>query len=203
MAFQRGVAQFSSVEEGPHSFPLQTTGREVRALGLFFWKIHLGGTLSPSLGMEHLFTHGRAPFWRLHGGVQVGIAAVDAVILMDVIHFNRTVQAGELVGRGCFPACTVPQPTLARPTLVYMLHVLMDFWSVRSGKNFFFLNHAPMFSKPRAIGFILVDKEGQSQLQSGQGLCSTECSITETYKPWSAQTRTDCGEHRDPGHCVL
>lgn len=104
-------------------------------------------------------------------------------ILMDVIHFNRTVQAGELVGRGCFPACTVPQPTLARPKLVYMLHVLIDFWFVRSGKNFFFFfsfYHATVFSKPRAIGFVLVDREGQSQLQRGQGLGSTECSIIET-----------------------
>lgn len=50
--------------------------------------------------------------------MQVGITAValDAVILMDVIHFNRTAWAGELEGRGCFfPACTVSQPTLARP----------------------------------------------------------------------------------------
>lgn len=132
----------------------------------------------------------------------MGIAAVDAVILMDVINFNRTVQAGELVGRGCFPACTVPQPTPARPKLVYMLHVLIDFWFVRSEKNFF-LNHATVFSKPRAIGFVPVDKEGPSQLQSGQGLCSTECSITETYKPWSAQMSTDCGEHGDSGCCVL
>lgn len=62
---------------------------------------------------------------------------------MDVIHFNRTVQAGELVGRGCFPACTVPQPTLARPKLVYMLHVLIDFWFVRSRKNFFFFKTMP------------------------------------------------------------
>lgn len=49
----------------------------------------------------------------------MGIAAIVAVILMDVIHFNRTVGAGELVGRGCFfPACTVPLPTLAWPKLV-------------------------------------------------------------------------------------
>lgn len=48
----------------------------------------------------------------------MGIAAAvqDAVILMDVIHFNRTVWAGELVESSCFlAACTVSQPALARP----------------------------------------------------------------------------------------
>lgn len=35
--------------------------------------------------------------------------------LAGVIHFTRAVPAGELVGRGCFSACTVSQPTLARP----------------------------------------------------------------------------------------
>lgn len=79
----------------------------------------LVGPKAPLLAWSRLiFNHGRVPSWRLNCGMQVGIAAValDAVILVDVIHFNRTAWAGEPEGRGCFfPACTASQPTLARP----------------------------------------------------------------------------------------
>lgn len=86
---------------------------------LFSEEFILVGPKAPPLAWSRFIsTHRRVPSWRLNSVMQVGIAAValDAVILMDVIHFNKTAWAGELEGRGrFFSACTVSQPTLARP----------------------------------------------------------------------------------------
>lgn len=75
------MAQFSGVEEeGPHSFPLQMAGREGKSLGLVFLENSFWWDPKPlPWHGADLLTDGRAPFWRLDGGVQVGIAAVDAV----------------------------------------------------------------------------------------------------------------------------
>lgn len=154
----RDVAQFSSVEEEgltaqghfspPTQFlPLLMTREGGESLGHLLVKPHQFVFLENSFWWDpkhrcwhgaDFFTHGRAPSWRRNGGVQVGLAAVDAVIVTVIVHFNRTVRAGEPVGRGrCFSACTLPQPTPARPRWVQMLHVLIGFWFVRSGKNIF------------------------------------------------------------------
>lgn len=60
------MAQFSSVqEEGPRFLPLQMTREGGESLGhllvkphhgLFFWKIHFGGTQSPSLVTEQIYS---------------------------------------------------------------------------------------------------------------------------------------------------
>lgn len=131
MAFQRHVAQFSRVEEeglstqGDSSPPARlfsTANGEGESLGLllvkprhgfFLWKIHLA--------MEQIYLPmgGHRPGDFMVACKWESQRQILILILMDVIRFDRTVRAGELVGRGCFfPACTVPQPTLARPRWV-------------------------------------------------------------------------------------